>query len=115
MMLRLSGVLLLLSACTEYDLTPKPDDGLGGGDSGLDGDDSDTVEVDACADPVEPSAESVALNEECETEFQTRTFTPTIEWSYGNVDFCGPAQLLPFGCHCVRCGSGESGFNSIDR
>ena len=95
MIIRLSGVFLLISACTEYDLSAKEGNGQGDGDSGRNDGDTGTVIVDACADPAEPAAASVALNEECQTELQTRTFTPTVEWSYGNVDFCGPAAVAP--------------------
>jgi hypothetical protein len=89
-------LLLLLVACSEYDLNPKEDPELGADDTGLDDEDEeDTPDVDACAEAEEPPAGTVVLNEECETEFQEGSFTPTVEWTYGNVDFCGPAAVAP--------------------
>lgn len=95
MFFRLTILSGLLAACTEYDLTAKPDGGDGIGDSGLGDDETDTPVFDACGDAEEPAPGTVSLNDECETSFKTGTFAPEIEWTYGNRDFCGPAAVAP--------------------
>ena len=87
--------LAILTACSDYNFNPKTDP-EGGNETGTPSDDTGApVDVDACAEAEEPPAGSVVLNEECETEFQGGTFTPTVEWTYGSVDFCGPAAVAP--------------------
>ncbi len=97
--MRLGSMLAVLSlaACSDYGINPKVDPEEGGEETGVpDEDDSGhTVHINACDDPSEPPAASVPLNDECEVEFQAGSFTPTVEWSYGYLDFCGPAVVGP--------------------
>ncbi|MEC7946618.1 MAG: FG-GAP-like repeat-containing protein [Myxococcota bacterium] len=90
------SVVLLLAACSDYNFTEK-DDPEAGAETGTpsDEDDEASVDVDACSEAEEPPPGTVVLNEECETEFQGGSFTPTVEWTYGSVDFCGPAAVAP--------------------
>ncbi|MDP2307489.1 MAG: hypothetical protein Q8P18_15790 [Pseudomonadota bacterium] len=35
----------------------------------------------------------MTLNEECDVELQTATFTPVVEYDYGSSTFCGPPAV----------------------
>lgn len=89
----LTPLVLLLAACgPDYDLISK-DENQGQDDTaGIpDSEDTDLPAVDACEDPEQPEPGTVPLNEECEVDLQTGTFSPVIEWQFGNSSFCGPA------------------------
>lgn len=91
----LTLVALLLAACgPDYDLIPK-DDNQGQDDTGplVDSEDTDRPVIDACDDMEQPSPDTVPLNEECEVDLQTGSFSPVIEWQFGNSSFCGPAAV----------------------
>jgi hypothetical protein len=92
---RLTLIALLLAGCTEYDLNPEKDDEVGGDDTFSDEDDTGQPDVDACGEAEEPPLGTVIINDECEVEYQTGTFSPTVEWTYGSADFCGPAVVGP--------------------
>lgn len=88
-------IALGLLSCTEYNFNGGKDP-QGGDDSSPTWDsepDTDPPEVDACEDPEQPPAHDVPLNTECEVELQEGTFTPVVEWHYGNSSFCGPPAV----------------------
>ncbi len=73
-------VLILLSACSDYQFVPN--DGV---DDKLDDDtwvpdDSDPTDDDICEDPGR-SQGSVSIDEACNIEAETGTFTPQLEWA----------------------------------
>jgi hypothetical protein len=88
----LSSSLFLVAACSEYEFNSK--DGAGGAwdDTGVIGE-SGLVGWSACEQIPNLAPNSVAVNTECETTFQAGSFSPTVEWRYGNSDFCGPAVV----------------------
>jgi hypothetical protein len=91
--MRRSALLVLLAACKpDYDLNSTPDRGdPNDTDENTDpGTDTD-IPPDACNDPEQPATVDVETNDECEVELSTGTFTPVIEWKWGNSTFCGPA------------------------
>lgn len=84
--------LAILVACQDYNLNPKSD-GTGtdaeetGAGPGTDEDFSDICEGLA------GERAAVALNEECDVELQTGSFTPVVEYHYGTTAFCGPPAV----------------------
>ena len=92
-LLAFTAGLLFTTSCSEYDLHGAGDaEGAdtGGVPSGPGGGGSPS---DACDPADAPGAESVPLNEECDVALQTGTFTPVVEWYYGDSSFCGPAAV----------------------
>ncbi|MCB9759660.1 MAG: VCBS repeat-containing protein [Alphaproteobacteria bacterium] len=91
--MRALPLLLIAVGCNDYDLVPK-DDNSNTDDTAINGtDDTAPPVVDACGELEQPGPDPVALNEECEVSLQTGSFTPVVEWSYGNSSFCGPAAV----------------------
>lgn len=87
--------LLFLAACTEYDIKPTKEP-EGGSDSGVDtGDPRDTgiTVVNACEEFEQPEPATVELATECEVDLSTGSFSPVIEWTYGDSAFCGPPAV----------------------
>jgi hypothetical protein len=95
MLRRFVLVTTCLAACSDYNFTPEKEDPKGGEDStpGWDSGDSGSPPVDACEDPTEPAGHAVAINNECEVEYQEGSFTPVVEFHYGNTAFCGPPAV----------------------
>lgn len=95
--MRLTRCLLLvgLLSCSDYNFTPDADDPKGGDETGPSWDSGDTGSppVDACEDPTEPPGHAVVINNECEVDYQEGSFTPVVEWHYGNSSFCGPPAV----------------------
>jgi hypothetical protein len=88
--LGLLGVLLL--GCSDYDINPKPDDpGAGETDSG-DGPSTDEDFSDIC-EGLAGERREIPLNEECDVDLQTGSFTPVVEYDYGSSTFCGPPAV----------------------
>lgn len=86
--------LVLLFACSDYEFNAAQDEGGGDPETGsFDTSNPDITPVDACSDPTDPAAGNVAINDECEVEYQEGSFTPNIEWNYGTQDYCGPASV----------------------
>ena len=75
--------------CSEYDIK-KNTDPNNNNDSDTDTEDPDETGNDPqhCEEFEEPDPADVAVNEECDVEISTGTFTPEIEWKYGNGVFC---------------------------
>jgi hypothetical protein len=90
-MRRTASVLLLLSACSDYDLTRK-DDNNGGDDTSTDSVDTDTDTVDppAACEPSEAPAREVGVNDSCDVPYSTGTFTPVVEWELNGHFAYGP-------------------------
>ncbi len=82
-----------LAACSDYELNPSRDKSLPASETGSPGLDTGIPEVDACDDPEDPGPGAVVLNDECEVELSTGSFTPVVEWTYGSAMFCGPAAV----------------------
>jgi len=82
-------------SCSEYKLNPEEDIPNEGEDTSERDQDDDTgnSEVDACSNPEDPGTSTVNLNEECEVDLSKGSFTPVVEWTYGNQMFCGPAAV----------------------
>ena len=84
----------LLLGCSDYDLKRTDD---------AEGTDSDPGPpgpggpggpgVNACDEAADPGEGTVPLNDECDIDLQTGSFTPIVEWSYGTTSFCGPAGV----------------------
>jgi hypothetical protein len=87
--------LLLLACGSDYDLlNEKADERPGRDTDATDEDDTGPfADIDACGDPPQPAPSAVPLNDECEVELSTGSFTPVVEWSYGSSAFCGPAGV----------------------
>lgn len=88
----LGAAAALAVGCSDYDLKQTGD--AFGADTAATVDTDRPAppeQVDACDAAADPGEESVPLNDECEVELQTGSFTPIVEWSYGAGGFCGPA------------------------
>jgi hypothetical protein len=83
--------LLLLAACTEYDLHRDDDVDDKLDDSTWQPGDSETSSDAICDDPGRSSG-SVSIDEECYQEAQVGTWTPVLEW---NQPAPGPAYTTP--------------------
>jgi hypothetical protein len=83
---------LVLAGCSEYEVHSKDRADDAWDDTGVMGE-SGLVGWSACDEIPKLAPSSVAVNTECETTFQAGSFSPTVEWSYGNSDFCGPAVV----------------------
>ncbi len=89
------NILLLLAACTEYDIKPTKDPN-DGSDTAVDtGDPRDTgiTVVDACDEFEQPDPVEVELATECDVALSEGSFSPVIEWKYGSGPFCGPPAV----------------------
>ncbi|MDP2314786.1 MAG: VCBS repeat-containing protein [Pseudomonadota bacterium] len=90
--MRATSLLLLLAACSDYDINPKPDD-PGGTDTG-DGPgtdtDTDTTPPPGACDPAAADAIEVGLNDSCDVEFSEGSFTPVVEWELPGNNAYGP-------------------------
>lgn len=64
----------------------------GTSDTGTDDTGPDTGGLDFCSSPQLP-VEDVALNDLCDVPLQMGSFSPVVEWKYGNTSFCGPAVV----------------------
>ncbi len=92
LVLALLGASLLTTACSEYNLEPKPDgEGIEGEDTGA-GPETDEDFSDIC-EGLEGERHDVDLNEECEVDLSTGSFTPVVEYHYGTTTFCGPPAV----------------------
>jgi hypothetical protein len=82
--------LLLLAACSDYDLAPKAD-GPGDGDSGdSGGPDTDTTPAPGACDPSEAPGVEVGLNDSCDVPYSEGGFTPVVEWELPGYNAYGP-------------------------
>lgn len=90
--MRASLLLLLLPACSDYDLHGKPPHGgePDTGDSGGAGTDSDTVDPPGACEPSEAPAIEVGLNDACDIPLSEGTFTPVVEWELSGNNAYGP-------------------------
>jgi len=95
MRLALCSAAVGLLSCSDYNFVPEPDEPKGGEETGptWDSGDSGSPPVDACEEPEEPAGHAVTINNECEVEYQEGSFTPVVEWHYGNSAFCGPPAV----------------------
>jgi len=86
------ALLFLAPACTEYGISAKDD--VGGADTGgtsvLDSGEH-TAMVEFCGAVEEYPVDDVPINGECDLDLQTGSFSPVVEWTYGQQSFCGPA------------------------
>ncbi len=89
--MRTLPVLLLLVACSDYDLNSriKPDGDSGGGDEFSP--DTALGDMGLCGDP-DMSRQEIGIDESCEAEAITGTFTPVIKWQQTAV---GDAYVTP--------------------
>jgi hypothetical protein len=90
----LAAALVAFVGCSDYDLKRNNDaEGADtdGADTGRPGD--GPPGVSACDAASDPGTQSVDINDECEVELQTGSFTPVVEWSYGTSAFCGPPAV----------------------
>lgn len=88
----LATAAVLAAGCSEYDLQSSADKGgTDGEDSGA-GPDTDGDLSEIC-EGLFADRHDVTLNEECDVELQTATFTPVVEYDYGNSTFCGPPAV----------------------
>lgn len=90
--MRLLIPLPLLLACSDYDLNQQTDKNEGLDTSTDSGPSVDTDFSDVCA-TLSATPHDVPLNEECDPGLQTGSFSPTVEWEYGNSSFCGPPGI----------------------
>ena len=88
----LIALVLGMVGCTDYEFHSKDNAGGASDDTSVPGE-TGFVGWSACEEIPAAAPGSVAINTECETTFQTGTFSPTVEWSYGSGDFCGPAVV----------------------
>jgi hypothetical protein len=84
--------LLLLVGCQDYNLNSHKPDNTAGDDTAGGGPDTTQDFSDIC-EGLEGERSSVPLNEECDVEIQTGSFTPTVEYHYGTSTFCGPPAV----------------------
>ena len=103
----LSGVMLLAS-CSDYEFHSKEKAGSAWDDTGAPGE-TGFVGWSACDEIPNVAPSTVKVNVECETTYQTGSFTPTVEWSYGSGDFCGPAVV-----GAVRDTNGSGALDGAD-
>lgn len=89
--MRLVPVLLLL-ACTDYNLHGEKDRGTDAQDDSGDGINQDTDFSDIC-DGLTATPHAVELNYECDVSLQEGSFTPVVEFNYGSGSFCGPPAV----------------------
>jgi hypothetical protein len=84
----------LYSGCSEYEVKARGDGSAGADDTGSSSlVDTGRPDISACDTPEEPPMGTVVLNAECEVGYQEGSFTPVVEWTYGNQLFCGPAVV----------------------
>ncbi len=85
--------LLLAVGCgSDYDLNK------GAGHDGTTDDENDSgpltdTDVSDICPSLEGEPHDVALNTECDVDLQTGSFTPVIEFDFGNSSFCGPPAI----------------------
>lgn len=85
--------LALYGCGSDYDLSgEKRADEPGEEEEEEEGPITDTEVQEICAS-LEGEEHDVALNTECDVDLQTGTFTPIVEWDYGNSSFCGPPAV----------------------
>ncbi len=88
----LLGAVSLAAACSDYDLNRKTDgSGTDAEETGAGpGTHEDFSEI---CEGLEGTRSEVSLNEECDVELQTGSFTPVVEYHYGSTTFCGPPAI----------------------
>ncbi len=85
-------IVVALVGCSEYKLHGSTDaNGTGTDDSGFTAD-TGTDFSNVC-DGLTSTPHDVALNTECAVTLQTGSFTPVVEYDYGNSSFCGPPAV----------------------
>ncbi|MDP2305659.1 MAG: VCBS repeat-containing protein [Pseudomonadota bacterium] len=89
--MRATSLLMLLAACSEYDLTSKAEDPDETDDTaaGPD-DDTDTTPPPGECDPASAPAIEVGLNDSCDVPLSEGTFTPVVEWELPGNNAYGP-------------------------
>jgi hypothetical protein len=113
-------VVLLLAACTEYELGAK--EGPEEGDSGEpadedDGSVDDTAPPPDCLDWLPPDAPTAALDEDCVREPTTGSFAPVVEWNtdldLGYAD--APDFVHPYIMPAIGNLTDDNGDGVVDR
>jgi len=100
----------IVVGCSEYDLKATTDaDGTDSDEPGPAGPGGPGPQISACDAAADPGVGSVPLNDECEVDLQTGSFTPIVEWSYGSSSFCGPAGVAQ-----ILDTNGSGGIDSDD-